>query len=189
METLRADLRTRHRQEVGAKEKGRRGKRKVKFSLVEENTTFQKSCMKVGERVKKLLRAGMAPTGTWRAQIVGMSPTDSFKLKVQMAATTRKKKTTSLSLFSEAFGVEMEEELFQTWACTHLKAGDASIKIWEESRSEKVNTKPTGAWKGKRMARLRAQTAAARKVGLCGKEREEQGIKQSGVPLLTSADV
>ena len=67
--------------------------------------------MKVG--VKKLLRAGMMPARTWRAHAVGMSPT-------KRAAAGGKKSTASLSLFMEAFGFEVEEELStmatQYWA-------------------------------------------------------------------------
>ena len=37
---------------------------------------FRKNYMKAG--VKKLLRAGMMPARTWRAQAVEMSPTESF---------------------------------------------------------------------------------------------------------------
>ena len=47
-------------------------------------------------------------------------PTEGLKLRGQMAAAAGKKSTTSLSLFMEAFGFEVEEELStmatQTWA-------------------------------------------------------------------------
>ena len=65
--------------------------------------------MKVG--VKKLLRAGMMPAMTWGAHAVGMSPTERFKLRRQMAAAAGKKSRTSLSLFMEACGQEVEEGL------------------------------------------------------------------------------
>ena len=52
VETLDVDLRTRVKR-LGAKEKARRKKCKVKFSFIKKNTAFRKSYMKVG--VKKLL--------------------------------------------------------------------------------------------------------------------------------------
>ena len=54
----------------GVKEKTRRKKWKVRFSLLKRNEAFQKSYMKVG--VKKLLRAGMMPARTWGAHAVEM---------------------------------------------------------------------------------------------------------------------
>ena len=49
-----------------------------------------------------------------------MSPTERLKLRRQMAAATCRKSTTSLSLFMEAYGLEVEEELstmsIQYWA-------------------------------------------------------------------------
>ena len=62
VDTLGVDLRTRVKR-LGAKEKARRNKCKVRFSLIKKNKAFQKSHMKVG--VKKLLRAGMVPATTW----------------------------------------------------------------------------------------------------------------------------
>ena len=74
--------------------------------------------MKVG--VNKLPRAGMMPAKTWGAYAVGMSPTDRLKLRRQMAAAAGKKSTTSLSLFMEAHGLEVEDEIStmatQYWA-------------------------------------------------------------------------
>ena len=62
----------------------------------------------------------MVPARTWRVPAVGMAPTERLKLRRQMAAAAGKKSTTSLSLFMEAFGFEVEEELStiatQTWA-------------------------------------------------------------------------
>ena len=47
-------------------------------------------------------------------------PTERFKLRRQMAAAGRLKETTALSLFMEAYGLEVEEALSikatQTWA-------------------------------------------------------------------------
>ena len=74
--------------------------------------------MKVG--IKKLLRAGMVPARTWGAPAVERAPTKRFNLRGQMAKAAGKKSTTSLSLFIEAFGLQVEEELStmatQTWA-------------------------------------------------------------------------
>ena len=55
-ETLGVDLRTRVKR-LGAKEKARRKKCKLRFSIIKKKKAFQKNYMKVG--VKKLLRAGM----------------------------------------------------------------------------------------------------------------------------------
>ena len=62
METLGVDLRTRVKK-LGAKEKTRGKKCKVRFSLIKKNKALQKNFMKVA--VKKLLRAGMVPARTW----------------------------------------------------------------------------------------------------------------------------
>ena len=88
VETLGVDLRTRVKK-LGAKEKARRKKCKVRFSLIKKNKAFQKNCMKVG--VKKLLRAGMVPARTWRVHAVGMAPTERLKLRRQMAAAAGKR--------------------------------------------------------------------------------------------------
>ena len=58
VESLGVDLRTRVKK-LGVKEKARRKKCKVRFSLIKENNVSQTNYMKVG--VKKLLRAGMVP--------------------------------------------------------------------------------------------------------------------------------
>ena len=42
---------------------------------------------------------------------MGMAHTERLKLRRQMAAAAGKKGTTSLSLFMEAYGLEVEEEL------------------------------------------------------------------------------
>ena len=62
VETLAVDLRTSVKN-LGAKEKARRRKCKVRMSVIKKNKVFQKNYMKVG--VKKLLRAGMMPARTW----------------------------------------------------------------------------------------------------------------------------
>ena len=50
VETLGVDLRTRIKK-LGAKEKARRRKCKVRFSIIKKNKAFQKNYMKVGEEV------------------------------------------------------------------------------------------------------------------------------------------
>ena len=57
----------------------------------------------------------MVPARTWGVHGVGLAPAERLKLRRQMAAATGKKSTTSLSLFMEAYGFEVEEE-FSTWA-------------------------------------------------------------------------
>ena len=94
---------------------------RVRFSLVKKSKAFQKRYMKVG--AKKLLGAGVVPARTWRLHAARMAPTERFKLRRQMAAAAGKQSTTSLSLFIEAFGLEVEEDLstlatapeVQTW--------------------------------------------------------------------------
>ena len=82
----------------------------MRLSLIKKNKAFQKNYMKV--LVKKLLRAGMVPARTWRVHAKEMAPTERLKLRRQMAALAGKKKsTTLLSLFMEAYGIEEEEEL------------------------------------------------------------------------------
>ena len=96
---------------MGAKEKARRRKCKVRFSIIKKNKAFQENCTKVG--VEKLPRA-------LGAHAVGMSPTERLKLRRQMAAAADKKSATLLSLFMEACGIEVDEELStmatQYWA-------------------------------------------------------------------------
>ena len=71
VETLGEDLSTGAKR-LGVKEKARRKKCKVRFSLIKKNREFQKNYMKVG--VKKLLRAGMVPARTWSVHAVGWDP-------------------------------------------------------------------------------------------------------------------
>ena len=51
-----------------------------------------------------------------------LSPTERLKLRRQMAAAACKKSTTSLSLFMEASGLEVEEE-FSAKAIQHCADG------------------------------------------------------------------
>ena len=61
--------------------------------------------------VKKLLRAGTVPAKPWGAHAAGIARTERLKLRRQMAAAACKKSTTPLSLFVEAYGLEVQEEL------------------------------------------------------------------------------
>ena len=75
----------------------------MKFLLIKKSKAFQKSYMEVV--VKKLLRTGKVPARAWVAHA------ETFKLRRHMAAAGGKKVSTSLSLFLEAFGPEVDEEL------------------------------------------------------------------------------
>ena len=79
----------------------------MRFSLIKKNKAFQQNYMKV--KVKKLLRAGMMPASTCGVHAVEMAHTE--RLRRQMAAAAGKKSATSLSLFMEAYDLEVEEEL------------------------------------------------------------------------------
>ena len=93
VETLGVDLRTKVKS-LGVKEKARRKKCKVRFSLIKKNKAFQKNCMKVG--VKKVLRAGMMPARTWGVHAVWMARTGRLNLRRQMAAAGKKSTTPCL---------------------------------------------------------------------------------------------
>ena len=124
VETLGVDLRTRVKK-LGAKENVRRKKCKLRFPIIKKKKAFQKNCMKVG--VKKLLRAGMVPARTWGVHAVGIAPTKRLKLRRQMAAAAGKKSTASLSLFMEACGFEVEEEL-----------STVATQCWESGRENGI---------------------------------------------------
>ena len=102
VDTLSVDLRTRVNK-LGAKDEARRKKCRVTFSLTKKNKAFQTGYVKVG--VKNLLRAGMMPARTWGVHAVGMALTERLKLMRQMAAA-------ALSLFTKAYGLEVQEELY-----------------------------------------------------------------------------
>ena len=90
VDSLGVDLRTRVKK-LGAKEKARRMKCRIGFSLTKKKKASQKSYLKVG--VKKLLRAGMMPARTWGVHALGMAPTERLKLRRQMAAAGKKSTT------------------------------------------------------------------------------------------------
>ena len=104
----------------------------MRFSLIKKNKVFQKSYMKVG--AKKLLRAGMVPARTWGVHAVVRAPTERFKLRGQMAAAGGKKSGTSLSLFMEAYGLEVEEEL--TTLVTQYWAEGVWTRKWYREQRE-----------------------------------------------------
>ena len=111
LETLGVDLRMRVKR-LAAKEKARRKKCKVRFSIIKKNKALQKNYMKVG--VKKLLCAGMVPARTWGVHAVGMSPTERFKLRRQMAAAAGQRSTTSLSCSCKHMALKWKKS-FPPW--------------------------------------------------------------------------
>ena len=134
VETLGVDLRTRV-DKLGAKEKARRKKCKVRFSLIKKNTAFQKNYTM--EEVKKVL--GYGASKDLGSSCSGDSSHGKVKIERQMAAAAgRKKSTTSLSLFIEAYGLEVEEELStlatQYWAVGNLDGKMAAGAVMCETR-------------------------------------------------------
>ena len=101
---------------LGAEEQARRKKCKLRFSIMKKSKAFHQNYMKVG--VKKLLR---------EVHAVGIASTGRLKLSRQMAVAAGKKSTTSLSLFMEVFGLEVEEDLC-TLATQYLAEG-----VWTEN--------------------------------------------------------
>ena len=90
VETLGVDLGTRIKK-LGAKEKARRRRCKVRFLIIKNNKAFQKNYMKVG--VMKLQRAGMMPARTRRTCMQQeWLPRKGLKLRRQMAAAAGEKR-------------------------------------------------------------------------------------------------
>ena len=131
VETLGVVLRTRI-EKLGEKEKARRRKCKVRISIIMKKKAFQKNYTNVGD--EKLLRAGKMPARTWGAHAVGMSPTKRLKLRREMAAAAGKKSTTSLSLFIEAPGLEVKDEI-STMATQYWAEGAWTGK-WSHEQKE-----------------------------------------------------
>ena len=107
VETLGVDLRTRVKR-LGAKEKASRKTCKVRLSLIKKNKAFQ----------KKLHESGCQEVATcmYDASKDLESPCsgDGSHGEVEIEETdgsSRQKSATSLSLFMEAHGLEVEEEL------------------------------------------------------------------------------
>ena len=63
-----------------------------------------------------------------------MSPTERFKLRREMTAAAGKKSTTSLSLFMETYGPEVEEEL--STMATQYWAEGVWIGKWSHEQGE-----------------------------------------------------
>ena len=123
VETLGVDLRTKVKK-LGAKEKARRKKCKVRFSLFKKNEAFQKNSMKGGGSQE------VVTSGVWYQQELGefmqwgWAPTERLKLRRQMAAAAGKNSTTSLSLFVETYGAWMEQmQEVQLWKQVRGPAG------------------------------------------------------------------
>ena len=73
VETLGVDLRSKIKR-LGAKEKARRKKCRVRFSLIKKDEAFQKEELQEG-RIKKLLRMGLVPTRAWKIACSWIAPT------------------------------------------------------------------------------------------------------------------
>ena len=88
----------------------------MRFSIIKKNKAFQKNYIKVG--VKKLLRAGI--------YAVEIEETDG--------SCGRKKSTTSLSLFMEVYGLEVEDEI--STMATQYWAGGVWTGKWSHEQKE-----------------------------------------------------
>ena len=102
-----------------AKEKARKKKCKVRSSLYQEEQGLSEE-LHEDLGVEKLLRAGDGASEDVESACSGVATTERFKLRKQVAAAAGKHSTTSLSLFMEASGLDVEEELStlatQYWA-------------------------------------------------------------------------
>ena len=99
-----------------------------------------------------MLRAGMMPARTWGAHAVGMS-TERLNLRRQMAAAASKKSTTSLSLFMETCGLEVEEEL-STMATQYWAEGlDRKIESRAERSPDEADSRGSNVETRKRTSR------------------------------------
>ena len=139
VETLGVDLRTRVKK-LGTKEKARRKKCKVRFSIIKKNKAFGKNYKKVG--VKKLPRAGMMPARTWRAHAVGMPPTERLEMWRQMAAGSWQRR--------------VQPRCPCSWRLMALKWKTRSLK-WSELRAERsldeADSRGSNVETGKRTSR------------------------------------
>ena len=131
VETFGVDLRTRVKS-LGAKEKARRKKCKVRFLDYQEELGLPAELHESGCQEVAVCRHDASKD--LGAHAVGMSPTERLKLRRQMAAAAGKKSTTSLSLFMEAHVLEVEDEI-STMA--HSVLGRRSIDRKMESRAER----------------------------------------------------
>ena len=101
--------------------------------------------------VKKLLRAGMMAARTWGVHALGMAPPERLGSRRQMAATAGKKSTTSLSLFMDAYGLEVEEELYIL--ATQYGAEGVWTEKWHHEQREAWmrQIQEVQMWRGKRI--------------------------------------
>ena len=168
VDSLGVDLRTRVKK-LGAKEKAKRKKCRVRFSLINKNKLFQKNYLKVG--VKKLLRAGMVPARTWGVHALEMAPTERLKLRRHKAAAAAGKKSrTSLSLYMEAFGLGLEEELSKR--ATKTGAEGARTGKWNTEQQEAMLNQFLGV-------QTRRQVGGPAGAVMC--ETHDLGIKMAAV--------
>ena len=116
VETLGVDLRTRVNR-LGAREKARRTKCKVSFSIIKKNKAFRKiesGCQEVATCRHDAIKDLGSPCG-WDVSHgeVKIEETDGN-------CRRKKKSTTSLSLLMEVYGLEVEDEIptraTQFWA-------------------------------------------------------------------------
>ena len=89
---------------LGVKEKARRKKCKVRFSILEKHKAFQQRCMKVG--VENVATCGNDASKDMESACSRcVAPTERSKWRRQTAAVAGNSSTTSsLSLFMEAYG-------------------------------------------------------------------------------------
>ena len=115
---------------------------------MKKNKAFQQKYMKGG-------RQQLATCRHDASKDAEMSPTERFKLRRQMVAAAGKKSTTSLSLFMETYGLEVEEELStmatrcwaegvwtNTWPVGQKEAWMTQIR---EVQTWKTGERPAGA--------------------------------------------
>ena len=87
--------------------------------------------MKAG--VMKLLRAGMVPARTWGVHAVGISSNSKIQFEETDGSSGGQRNTSSLSLFVEASGLEVEEDL-STLATQYWAEGVWTGKWYQERR-------------------------------------------------------
>ena len=105
VETLRVDWRNRFRSERKS------DKEKVQSEILahQEEEGFPKELHEGGSQ--DVAACGHAASKDLGVHTVEMAPTERLKLRRQIAAAAGKKSTTSLSLFMEAYGLGVVEEL------------------------------------------------------------------------------
>ena len=117
VETLGVDLRTRVKK-LGAKEQARRKKCKVRFSNFQKRKSVSEGVHEGGSQ--EVVTSGYDASKDLASPCSGVG-SHGEKLRTQMAAAAAgKKSTTSLSLFMDAYGLEVKEALStlatQYWA-------------------------------------------------------------------------